>query len=430
MQVASNENNHPESYYADSIVYEHHHPRLDADIEVDVCIVGGGYTGVSSALHLAEKGYRVALLEANRLGWGASGRNGGHVGTGQRVEQSSLEATVGHEIASNLWDMGLEAVELLEHLVQRHHINCDLKNGILHVAAKKGDVAYLEESVRFLEDRYNYKGSRFVDKDETCSMLGTDKFHAGLLDEPSRHLHPLNFLLGMADAAQNAGVQFFENSRASEIKQGDPATVITANGRVKAKFVILGCNGYLDKLEPKMARTIMPINNFILATEPLSDDLAKELIRDDVALQDSLFVINYWKLSGDNRLVFGGGENYSSKFPKDMKAFVRKYMLRVYPQLADTRIDYAWGGTLAITMNRLPDFGRLADNVFYAQGFSGHGVPTATFAGKLLSEVVSGTAERFDMMSGLPTTGFPGGALLRWPSLVAGMLYYSLRDKL
>ena len=199
---------------------------------------------------------------------------------------------------------------------------------------------------------------------------------------------------------------------------------------MKATNVVLACNGYLGKLEPRMAGRIMPINNFVLATEPLDDNLARELIANDYALQDTLFVINYWKLSGDNRLVFGGGENYTSRFPQDIRSFVRKYMLEVYPQLADTRIDYGWGGTLAITMNRMPSIGRLEPNVYYSQGYSGHGVPTATFAGKVLSEVIAGTEERFDILSRIPTPSFPGGTLLRWPGLVAGMLYYSLLDKL
>ena len=421
---------HTRSYYAASCAYQFDLPELEADIEADVCVVGGGYTGVSTALHLAEKGYRVVLLEANRLGWGASGRNGGHAGTGQRKEQIELERNLGHEMAATLWDMGLEAVALLEDLIIRHNIQCDLKRGILHVAAKAGDVTELREGVEYLQQNYNYTGSRFVDKKETLEMVGSEGFHGGMLDTPSIHLHPLNFLLGMADAAIKAGVQVFEKSRVLNISKGDPVVIKTAKGRVSAKFTVLGCNGYLGKLMPEIAGEIMPINNFMLATEPLPETLARELIRDDVALQDSLFVIDYWKLSADNRLLFGGGENYSPRFPRDLKAFVRKYMLRIYPQLKNTRIDYAWGGTLAITLNRMPDFGRVSDNIFYAQGFSGHGLPTATFAGKLISEVISGTAERFDIMAALPIMKFPGGTLLRWPGLVAGMLYYSLRDKL
>jgi gamma-glutamylputrescine oxidase len=261
-------------------------------------------------------------------------------------------------------------------------------------------------------------------------MLGTDRFFGGTLDEASAHLHPLKYALGLARAAEGAGASLFERTLAIGIEHGDTAIVRTDSGLVRAKFVVLGCNAYLGRLDTKMAGMIMPINNFVLATEPFSEDQARALIRDDVAVQDTLFVINYWKLTADNRLLFGGGETYSRKFPRDIRGFVRKYMLRVYPQLADARIDYAWGGTLAITLNRLPSFGRLAKNVLYAQGYSGHGVPTSTLAGKLLAEAIDGRPGRFDVIAKLPTPRFPGGMLLRWPGLVLGMSYYALRDRL
>ena len=222
----------------------------------------------------------------------------------------------------------------------------------------------------------------------------------------------------------------YENSRVTGFDEGATVRVRTAEGEVRARFVILACNGYLNNLDRRAAGRIMPINNFMLATQPLSRALAERLISHDNSMSDSLFVINYWNLSADRRLLFGGGETYTRRFPRDIRAFVRKTMLRVYPELAATRIDYGWGGTLAITMNRMPDFGRLGPNIFYAQGYSGHGVPTATLAGKLLAEVISGTAERFDVMASVPTPRFPGGTLLRWPGLVAGMLFYSLRDRL
>jgi gamma-glutamylputrescine oxidase len=419
-----------DSYYAASANALRDFPALEGEVDADVCVIGGGYTGLSSALHLAERGYKVVLLEAERVGWGASGRNGGHVGTGQRLDQHSLEAKVGREKARMMWDLSLEAVQTVKDLIEKHQIQCDLKPGILHTAHKASlRDEYLQEA-EFLQKNYDYDAIRFVDKDEVRQLVGSDNYHCGTLDSFSCHLHPLNFALGLGRACADAGVRIFENSRVVNYSDGSNPIVTTARGRVKAKFVVLGCNGYLGKLEPRMAGKIMPINNFVLATEPLSDELCRELIRDDTAVADSLFVINYWKLSGDNRLLFGGGENYTSRFPRDMKSFVRKYMLRVYPQLQNTRIDYAWGGTLAITLNRMPHFGRLSDNVFYAQGYSGHGVPTATMAGKLLAEAVAGTAERFDVMADYPTHTFPGGTLLRWPGLVAGMLYYSLRDKL
>lgn len=422
-------NQYIDSYYAATAISGHRSAELQGDIETDVCIVGGGYTGVSAALHLSQLGFKVVLLEAERIGWGASGRNGGHVGVGQRKGQQELESALGDEVAHTLWDYGLEAVELVRTLCEQHRIECDLKQGILHVAARASHVDDLKHEVSHLHSAYGYQDIRYVDRDETAEMLGSDSFYGGQLDSGSLHLHPLNFVLGMATAAEAAGAKIFENSPVTSFAAGSPNVVNTSKGLVRAKFLVIGCNGYLERLSGSMAAKIMPINNFILATEPLSDSLATSLIRDDVAVQDSLFVINYWKLSGDNRLLFGGGENYTRRFPSDIKTFVRKYMLRVYPQLDETRIDYAWGGTLAVTMNRLPSFGRLAENVLFAQGFSGHGVPTATMAGKLLAEAISGETARFDVMADLPISRFPGGVLLRWPGLVAGMLYHSLKDK-
>ncbi|MBT8131093.1 MAG: FAD-binding oxidoreductase, partial [Gammaproteobacteria bacterium] len=327
------------------------------------------------------------------------------------------------------WDMGLEAVALVKDLVSRHGIDCDLKTGILHVAAKASHVAALQQNCEHLQSKYGYQHSQFISRSETAAMLGTERYYAGQLDSEAAHLHPLNYVLGLAAAAEQQGVRIFEQSRVSSFKKGDPVVVETANGTVKADQLFIACNGYLEKLSPEMGRKIMPINNFVLATEALDPERARELIRDDVAVQDSLFVINYWKLSGDNRLLFGGGENYTRRFPADLRQFVRKYMLRVYPQLRDTRIDYAWGGTLAITLNRLPSLGRLAPNIYYSQGYSGHGIPTATMAGKLLAEAVAGQPGRFDLMARLPVPGFPGGTLLRWPGMVAGLLYYGMRDK-
>ncbi|WP_299772373.1 FAD-binding oxidoreductase [uncultured Pseudoteredinibacter sp.] len=423
------------SYYSATAIGAQESPQIQGEVEADVCVVGGGYTGLSAALHLAKKGYKVVLLEAERVGWGASGRNGGHCGVGQRKDQEELEAMVGKERAAELWQYSLEAVDTVAELVREHNIDCDLKQGILHVASKPKHAGWMQEDVALLREDYGYEQCRYVDKYEVSQMVGSKGFHGGQIDERSLHLHPLNFALGLARACREAGVQIFEKSRVSHYQGQDNLTIHCEDngceiGQVKAKFMVMGCNGYLGKLESKMAGKIMPINNFVLATEPLSDDLARELIRDDTAVADTLFVINYWKLSGDNRLIFGGGENYSSQFPADIKNFVRKYMLRIYPQLENTKIDYGWGGTLAITLNRMPHFGRLQPNILFAQGYSGHGVPTAIMGGKLLAEAVSGTVERFDVMANVPTQTFPGGTMLRWPGLVAGMLFYSLMDKL
>ncbi len=421
---------HVDSWYAASANRQLDFPALKGAKETDVCVIGGGYTGLSSALHLRKRGYSVAVLEANQVGWGASGRNGGHVGTGQRADQEQLEQLVGLEHAKALWQLGLEAVDTVCELIDQHHIDCELKHGNLHVASKARETADLQAEVEHLAGVYGYEQIRYIAQAELREMTSGQGFHGGTLDSGSRHLHPLNYALGLAQAAADLGADIYEGSRVLSYTEGDKVRVRTAQGEVSARYLVLACNGYLEKLEPRTAGRIMPINNYMLATEPLTEELARRLIRDDTSMSDSLFVIDYWKLSADNRLLFGGGESYSRRFPKDIGNFVRKYMLRIYPELAATRIEYGWGGTLAITMNRMPDFGRLSSQVFYAHGYSGHGVPTATLAGKLLAEVISGTAERFDVMASVPSRTFPGGTLLRWPGLVAGMLFYSLRDRL
>lgn len=421
---------HPDSYYAATAVDIPELSALAGATRSDVCIIGGGFTGLSSALHLAEAGYDVVLLEAERVGWGASGRNGGQLGSGQRKDQDELEQLVGKQDARRLWELAEEAKRVVKERIERHNIPCDLKPGVLHAGYKPSDADWFRRYANKLRTDYDYPHVRGVSREEMGEMLGTSIYHGGSLDTDAGHLHPLNYALGLARAAQAQGARLFDQSRVVAYDRKQPTTVRTNSGSVSADYVVLACNGYLGSLEPRLAAKIMPINNFVLATEPLGDARARELIRDDVAVADSKFVIDYYRLSADKRLLFGGGENYTRRFPRDLKSFIRKYMLRVYPQLESVRIDYAWGGTLAVTLKRLPHFGRLTPNVFFAQGFSGHGVALTSLAGKLIAEALAGTAERFDVFARLPVTSFPGGTLLRWPGLVAGMLYYSLRDKL
>lgn len=422
------------SYYSDSANSKADFPSLQGDVVADVCVVGAGYTGLSAALHLAEKGYSVVLLESEKVGWGASGRNGGQVAPGHNMAHEELITKVGRQAADSLWQMSLDSVDLVKQLIADHQIQCDLKQGVLHVAAKPSHVAQMRETVSYKQDVLGYQGIEFIPDSEVQAMLGTERYYGGEYWKDGAHLHPLNYALGLAEAAVKAGVRICEDSRVTEYSTGatpgKSTEVRTADGVVKTKFILLACNGYLGKLEPRVAGKIMPINNFILATEPLSEELCRRINRDDVAVADSKFVINYFKLSGDNRLLWGGGENYSSKFPADIGSFVRKYMLEFYPELKDIRIDYGWGGTLAITLNRMPHFDRVEDNLFVAQGYSGHGVALATLGGKLMAEAISGTAEKFDTFAKVPTPTFPGGTLLRYPGLVAGMLYYSMRDRL
>lgn len=421
---------HVNSYYAATANPAPERPPLRGTVDADVCIVGGGFTGTSSALHLAERGYRVVLVEAARVGWGASGRNGGEVFNGQRRSQKELEKWFGRDTALQLWNLGLEAVDLVTGRIRDHGIACDLKNGIVVAAAKPAHADDLRDTMEHLRSDYGYTGMRLLDREETAHMLGTDRYHGGVLDTGCWHLHPLNYVLGLAAAAEKAGAVIHEQSRAVSLVHGDPAVVKTAEGEVRAEFVVLACDTYLGDLDRRVDATNMPINNFMIATEPFTEAAARRLIPDDVAVADTKFVINYWRFSSDHRLIFGGGETYSSKFPTDIPGFVRRYLLKIYPQLRDVRIDYGWGGTIGITLRRLPHFGRIAPNVLFAQGYSGQGVALASLAGKLIAEAVAGTAERFDVMASLPAPPFPGGRLLRYPLMVLGMLYYSLRDRL
>ncbi|MGH6899941.1 MAG: NAD(P)/FAD-dependent oxidoreductase [Geminicoccaceae bacterium] len=406
------------------------HPTLRGSIDADVCVIGGGFTGVSAALHLAERNFDVVLLEAARIGAGASGRSGGQVHSGQRKGVLALERAFGEGRARLLWQLAEEAKATVRQRIERHAIACDLRPGTLTAAHKPADATLLERTAGRLAERYDYPHARYVSRDEMAEMLGTRRYFGGLLDRGACHLHPLNYVLGLAEAALAADVRLFEHSAAVRIETARPPIVTTEHGRVEARYVVLAMNGYLGRLVPELAGWIMPINNFMLATAPLGEAAARALIRDDVAVADSKFVLDYFRRTPDHRLLFGGGETYGPRFPSDIKAFVRRYLVRVFPQLADVAIEYGWGGTLAITRTRLPHFARLAPEVFVAHGYSGQGIALATLAGKLIAEAIAGTAERFDVMAGLQVAPFPGGALLRRPALLAGMLYYGLRDRL
>jgi gamma-glutamylputrescine oxidase len=399
-------------------------------IRPDACVIGGGFTGLSAALNLAERGFKVVLLEAERIGFGASGRNGGLIGSGQRKDVLEMEQTFGLETSRTFWDFAEAAKAEIRERVARHNIQCDLQKGQLVGVHKKSYVGWAEELSDALAQRYDYPHTRSVSAEEIRSLVDTPTFLEGFLDEEAAHLHPLNFALGLARAAKEAGVLVYENSRVTGYTRSDPSLVSTQNGSVKASFVVLGCNGYLGKLESRVAGKIMPINNFMIATEPLGEKRARSIISKRIGVHDSRFVVNYFRMSEDHRLLFGGGENYRPSFPRDILNFVRPYMLKLFPQLSDVKVDYAWGGTLSVTVNRLPHVGRLAPNLFFGQGYSGHGVSTSVFAGKVIAEAIGGTAERLDVFSKLPIHTFPGGTLLRYPGMVLGMLFFSMKDKL
>ena len=421
---------YPRSWYAASAEIPPPRPPAEGALKCDVCVVGGGFTGLSAALHLAERGYEVILLEAQRVGFGASGRNGGQVGTGQRLEQDALEKLVGREDARALWDLALESVQLVRDLCARPETGCAFVDGVIHADHRARFVPHSHAYAEKLQGEYGYDLIRPLSREEIRHLVGSEAYHGGTLDMGGGHVHPLKLALGMARLASAAGAKIYELSRVRDYCAGDPCRIETDRAKIRADHVLLACNGYLGDLEPRLSAKIMPINNFIAATEPLGESTARALIRENHAVADSRFVINYFRLSEDRRMLFGGGESYGYRFPRDIAAKVRRPMLEIFPQLKDARIDYAWGGTLGITMNRMPHFARLRGNVLSAAGYSGHGVALATLGGKIAAEAIAGQAERFDLMARVPTRAFPGGAALRWPLLVLAMVWFSLRDRL
>ncbi|SHO60749.1 gamma-glutamylputrescine oxidase [Pseudoxanthobacter soli DSM 19599] len=420
---------HAPSYYAASAKHDATRYPLGGSARADVCIIGGGYTGLSAAMHLAEAGRSVILVESNRVGWGASGRNGGQLHTGQRRDQDWLEAKLGLNDARHLWTLAEEAKALVRHLILRHGIDCDFRHGLITAAHKPSMVDDLKAWGDGMRKTYGYDQTRPLDKDEVAAAIGSKRYFGGLLDAGGAHLQPLSFALGIAQAAERAGARLCEGTRALRIEEaGGRKHVVTTHGTVDAADVLVAGNGYLAGIEPEIESRVVPIRNYILATEPLPHP--EKIIPGWQCVADTRFVVRYWRLSGDGRMVFGGGETYSQHEPVDVAGFVRHYLLEVYPDLAHTRIDYAWGGTLAITQDRTPMIRRLRPGLYVAAGYSGQGVAIAPFAGKVVAEAIIGDTTRLDIFSRLKVAPFPGGRLLRQPLVTLAMLWFSLRDRL
>lgn len=420
---------HAPSYYAATANASPDHPRLDGEARADICVVGGGYTGLSAALSAAEAGYSVILVEANRIGWGASGRNGGQMIPGMRWHATDLVARFGKLPAKRLFDVALEARGRVHERIARHGIACDLAHGHLTAAVKLAHVDDMQREIECLESVMGYDAAQIVSRAQLPNLVGSKLYVGGLFDANGGHLHPLNYALGLGRAATGAGVVIYEGTAATAIDHKGPVIVRTPGGNITARHAVLACDSFMHSIAPSLARYTMPVANYNVATAPLGDALANRLIPGKAAVADSRFVLNYYRLSADNRLIFGGGEKYTPRPPANIAAFVRPFMEEVFPETAGVAIDHAWGGLVGVTMNRLPHFGRIGES-FFAHGYSGQGVLLSALAGDLITEALRGTSERFDIFARLPMKPFPGGRLLRQPLYVAAMLWYALRDRL
>jgi gamma-glutamylputrescine oxidase len=420
-----------ESYYAATAPAGAPSAALAGGVSADVCVVGGGIAGCSAALALAERGYQVVLLEAQRVGWGASGRSGGQVIFGLAAEQADLEKWVGTADARRIWDISLAGLQLLQQRIERHQIDCDWVPGEMFAAIKPRQWRALEQWRDHLARQYDYNSPRLIEGSELSATIATDRYIGALYDPNCGHLHPLRYTLGLARAAAQAGVRLHENSRVLDFaRSGDKVRVRTANGSVECSQLLLAGNAWLGGLVPAMQRKLMSIASYVIATEPLGEQRASELITNNAAICDTNWILDYFRRSSDHRLLFGGRVNYSLLNMRAIAPATRARMLNVFPQLDQARIDYAWGCLLDITLNRAPHFGRLDSNVYFLQGFSGHGIALAGIAGELVAEAIAGSAERFDVFGRIPHRDFPGGMLLRRPALALAMLWYRLRDLL
>jgi gamma-glutamylputrescine oxidase len=416
------------SYYSATAHAKPEHPPLKGDVHADVCVIGAGFTGLSAALELAKAGYKVAVLEAEHVGYGASGRNGGQICTGFSAGQAKIEAQLGKADARKCFDIAEESKGLIVGRIAKHKIDCDLQWGYLHCIPKPTQFDELKAWQAEYE-AYGYTDTQVLSREELRQKLGTDIYHGALREGGAGHFHPLNYCLGLARATVKAGATIYGKSPVLSIETGHAPSARTANGTVHAKFMVIGGNAYLGKTVPQLYGRVMPVTSYIIATEPLGENRARALIADNEAVANTNFIVDYFRLTKDTRLLFGGRASYSTLEPPNLGSYMKPRMVAVFPQLDDVRIDHAWGGYIAITSNRIPDCGRLSPTVYYAHGYSGQGVALAGMYGKLMAEAIRGQAERFDLLARIRHLPFPGGPA-RTPLLVAAMLYYRLRDAL
>jgi len=420
---------HPASYYAATANSANARPELQENKQVDVCIIGAGYTGLSTALFLLEHGFSVAVLEAARVGFGASGRNGGQIVNSYSRDLDSIERSVSDSAAKLIGEMAFEGGQIIRDRVARYGIECDLKDGGVFAALNPKQMRHLEDQ-KALWERYGYQHLELLDNQHIRQVVACDRYVGGMLDKQGGHIHPLNLALGEAAAVESLGGAIHENSPAVRIERGNEALVHTPKGTVRAKFVVVAGNAYLGNLIPELAAKSMPCGTQVIATEPLDEALAKSLLPQDYCVEDCNYLLDYYRLSADKRLIYGGGVVYGARDPADVESIIRPKMLKTFPQLENVKINYAWTGNFLLTLSRLPQVGRLDNNIYYSQGCSGHGVTYTHIAGKIIAEALSSQAARFDAFASLPHYPFPGGQRFQIPLSALGAMYYTLRDRL
>ena len=422
-------NSHPESYYAASANPAPVRPPLQECTDTDVCVIGAGYTGLSTALFLAEQGYRVVVLEAVQVGFGASGRNGGQIVNSYSRDIDVVEQHVAADQARLIGAMAFEGGRIIRERVERYGIACDLKPGGVFAAFTARQLRNLEEQKRLWE-RFGYGHLELLDEGGIREVVASTRYIGGMLDRQGGHLHPLNLALGEAAAFESLGGIIHEHSPALRIERGAKPVVHTPQGQVRANFLVVAGNAYLGGLLPELAAKSMPCGTQVIATEPLPEAVAQSLLPQDYCVEDCNYLLDYYRLSADRRLIYGGGVVYGARDPANIEAIIRPKLLKTFPQLAKVKIEYAWTGNFLLTLSRLPQVGRIGDNIYYSQGCSGHGVTYTHLAGKVLAEALRGQAERFDAFASLPHYPFPGGRLFQAQFSALGAWYYSLRDRL
>lgn len=420
---------HTSSYYAASTNNQRDFPQLNQDIRCDVCIIGAGFSGLSSALHLAEKGFHVVVLESAKVGFGATGRNGGQVVNSYSRDVDVIEQRYDKNTAQALNEMIFEGGEIIRSRIAQYNIECDYQAGGVFAANNPKQFKGLQEQKANWE-RFGNHQLQLLDKAELEQIVGTTAYHGGLLDMQGGHIHPLNLALGEAEAVLGLGGEIYEQSAVLSYQAGEPAKVTTEHGSVTANYLLFAGNAYLGELEPKLSDKAIRCGTQVIATEPLSDELCQQLLPQNYCVEDCNYLLDYYRLTADKRLLFGGGVVYGAKPLASIEKQIRPKFEALFPQLKGTAIDYAWTGNFLLTYSRMPQFGRLDSNIYYLQGYSGHGLTCTHLAGKLLAEVLSDQAQRFDVFASLNHYRFPGGRHLQVPFTALGAVYYNLRDKL